>query len=355
MLICSVQPTRSHTSETFIRAITTRLPEQVRVLRGPKALGGWFGRDLVAHAADLRNRCAGMDAMFCADDCYSRALRRLRPDVVLAQYGTLGAMVQEACRGLGIPLVTYFRGYDATKAHVIQQYLPSYLRLFQTAAAVVAVAPTIRDSLICLGCDEDKIEVNPSGADCEMFHGGRPESSREVFLCVGRFVPKKAPQLTLRAFAAAWKYRPSIRLQMIGDGPLLAPTRQLAESLGVDRVVRFLGARPQPSVARSMRAARAFLQHSVVAPDGDSEGTPVSVMEASACGLPVIATRHAGINDVVIHQETGLLGEEGDVVSMARHILMLAEQPALAGRLGRAGRSRATRIVLGGAQHSATA
>jgi glycosyltransferase involved in cell wall biosynthesis len=87
-----------------------------------------------------------------------------------------------------------------------------------------------------------------------------------------------------------------------------------------------------------MRGAQAFVQHSVVAPDGDSEGTPVSVIEAGACGLPVVATRHGGIPDVVIDGETGLLVDEGDVAGMAERMQRLLKEPHTAGLLGKRAR-----------------
>jgi glycosyltransferase involved in cell wall biosynthesis len=90
-----------------------------------------------------------------------------------------------------------------------------------------------------------------------------------------------------------------------------------------------------------MQRARAFVQHSVTAPDGDSEGTPVAIIEAQMSGLPVVSTRHAGIPDVVIDGETGFLVNEGDVAGMGRMMARLASQPALAARLGESARRRA--------------
>jgi glycosyltransferase involved in cell wall biosynthesis len=74
------------------------------------------------------------------------------------------------------------------------------------------------------------------------------------------------------------------------------------------------------------------------AADGDSEGTPVAVLEASACGLPVVSTRHGGIIDAVIDGTSGFLVEEGDVEAMAEHMLRLVRDPGLAATLGAAGR-----------------
>jgi glycosyltransferase involved in cell wall biosynthesis len=88
----------------------------------------------------------------------------------------------------------------------------------------------------------------------------------------------------------------------------------------------------------AMQQARAFVQHSITTHDGDSEGTPVAILEAGASGLPVVSTRHAGIQDAVIHEKTGLLVAEGDIHAMAEHMTRLAKDPQLAADLGKAGR-----------------
>jgi glycosyltransferase involved in cell wall biosynthesis len=74
------------------------------------------------------------------------------------------------------------------------------------------------------------------------------------------------------------------------------------------------------------------------AEDGDSEGTPVAVLEASSCGLPVVSTKHAGIVEAVVNGTGGFLVEEGDVDKMADHLLRLVRDPELAARMGAAGR-----------------
>jgi len=125
---------------------------------------------------------------------------------------------------------------------------------------------------------------------------------------------------------------------MVGEGPLLADAKVLVEQLDLGQRIRFLGVRSQVEVAALMRQARVFVQHSLVAPDGDSEGNPVAVMEAQLSGLPVVATRHAGIPEVVIDGETGVLVEEGDVRGMSVAIERLLQDPALCTQLGAAGR-----------------
>lgn len=280
---------------------------------------------------------------FASTRSYLRTFEKLRPQAVVAQYGPIGVTVLDACRAMKIPLIVFFRGNDATCRGVVDPLRSEYQRLFEEAHWLVAVAPTIRDALVRLGAPAKKIVVQPSGAECSKFSGAQPADAAEHFLSVGRFVPKKAPFRVIEAFALAHQHRSSISLTMIGEGPLLAETQQLVRVMGLESAVRFLGGQPHEKVADEMRRARALLQHSVVAPDGDSEGTPVSVMEAGASGLPVIGTRHAGIPDIVLHQETGLLVDEHDVQAMANAIVLLADQPKLAGTLGAAARDRVTR------------
>jgi glycosyltransferase involved in cell wall biosynthesis len=122
---------------------------------------------------------------------------------------------------------------------------------------------------------------------------------------------------------------------MIGDGDLLESSRQIVRALGISENVEFAGPLTPADVAATMRNARAFVQHSLRTTDGDSEGTPVALLEAGACGLPVVSTRHAGIKDVVCEGETGFLVDEGDIDSMAEYMIRLAENPGLAAGLGR--------------------
>jgi glycosyltransferase involved in cell wall biosynthesis len=207
--------------------------------------------------------------------------------------------------------------------------------MFAQVAAVIAVSRVMERQLLSLGCPRAKLIYNPCGADCNRFLGADPAGAPPHFVALGRMVEKKAPYLTLAAFARVLDENPLVRLRMIGTGDLLGVCRDLATGLSIDHAVTFLGPQRPEEVQEVMRNARAFVQHSITASDGDSEGTPVGVLEAGAAGLPVVSTRHAGILDVVIEGETGLLVDERDVTGMARQMAALAENPAFAAELGR--------------------
>jgi colanic acid/amylovoran biosynthesis glycosyltransferase len=101
----------------------------------------------------------------------------------------------------------------------------------------------------------------------------------------------------------------------------------LVRELGMSNAVRIVGAGTREEVARSMRAAHLVVAPSVTADDGDMEGIPVALMEAMASGVPVVATRHSGIPELVCHGVSGVLVPERDVKALAAAIQQLVERP----------------------------
>lgn len=350
MNLCLIHLDRDEPSETFIRAHAARLPCRVAVVHGtadrplflddvPLTASSAPGRgSRLARRAVLRVAGADMLAARYTPE-YRAALRRSRADVALAEFGPVGVQTMDACRVERVPLVVHFHGYDASSKVVVAHHGRSYRRLFAEAAALVAPSEALRLRLLSLGAPPDKTRTSANGVDCTRFVPGHPEHAGPVFVAVGRLVAKKAPQLTIEAFARVLESHPTARLRFIGDGPLRAQCEKLARSW-CGKAVDFLWAQPHEVVVRELQAARAFVQHSVVAPDGDMEGMPVSVIEAGASGLPVVSTRHSGIADIVLDGETGFLVDEGDVDAMAARMADLVERPELAGVLGRAARRR---------------
>ena len=122
-----------------------------------------------------------------------------------------------------------------------------------------------------------------------------------------------------------------IGLVLIGAGPLEGKLREQARGL---QQVSFAGWLPNPEVRRRMRGALAVCVPSETAADGDSEGLPSVILEAMAEGVPVVATRHAGIAEAVEDGRTGLLVPEGDPRALADALARLAAQPEWRRALG---------------------
>jgi colanic acid/amylovoran biosynthesis glycosyltransferase len=339
VIVCNNRP---KPSETFVQAHIDRFAAGLPLVHGWSPMAGSHRvLPLVERLVfKVRRMVLGESPAVQTTAGYLRAFRRMRPDVVLAEFGDVGVRVMEACARLDIPLVVHFHGYDASRTDVIDSLRDAYRHLFAQAAAVIAVSSPMVQTLVDLGCPRHTLHHIPCGVDCSRFRDATPATSPPVFVAVGRLIEKKGPLATIVAFAEVARRVPEARLRLIGDGSLRPACEQLRHQLGLDHAVTLLGVRPPDSVAQELRSARAFVQHSLRAVNGDSEGTPVAVMEAGASGLPIVATRHGGIPDVVVDGETGLLVDEGDAAGMGRAMLALAEDPARAARLGLAGRLR---------------
>lgn len=344
MKLCIAHPNKGAYSETFIRDHIALLPFDVT---GVYARWGNVPRfqtsddaPLASFGARLRRKLtpsASTDMEVdrkLAQAAFGRWLGRSGMDVVMSEYGIVGADIVDACNAHNVPLVVHFHGYDAHSVEVLEEYGARYEHLFKHAQAFIAVSKHMREHLISLGAPPEKTHWNPCGVVTSVFNESKPAEAPPVFVSVGRFVDKKAPHLAILSFRKVWEACPDARLVMIGDGPLLDACTQLVKALGMEQCVELLGSCPHDVVAERMKGARAFVQHSVTTTYGDSEGTPVAVLEAGASGIPVVATAHTGICDVVKDGESGFLVEECDIDGMASHLIRLAEDPALAGEVG---------------------
>ena len=343
--LCVISPRRDVYSQTFVRAHRERLPANIKSLYIPDYES--FSTDdgpllKPVMAARLKRAIVRKMAKLDRSDFERRAVQqflvRNKVDAVLAEFGSASTLILDACKGIQMPLIAHFHGHDAFRRTELENFGPRYPELFRYASAIIAVSRDMQGKLIKLGAPETKLHLNPYGVDPSLFCGSDPLNSPPTFVAVGRFVNIKAPHLTLLAFREVLAEVPEARLVMIGDGPLWDACYQMVRSFGISGSVELQGIRSHSEVAAVMQRARAFVQHSVTANDGDSEGAPNAVLEAGASGLPVVSTRHAGIKEAVIEMKTGLLVDEGDTSGMAQHMIRLAKDSALAASLGKAAR-----------------
>ena len=139
-------------------------------------------------------------------------------------------------------------------------------------------------------------------------------------LAVGRLDPIKGFPHLIDACGILARHGIDFTCRIVGEGPLRDQlTRQIA-SLGLQQQVQLLGARKQEEVRELLNTAALFVLPSVVTPQGDRDGIPVALMEAMACGAPVVSTRVSGIPELVTDGVCGLLAEAGDAADLARCI-----------------------------------
>jgi colanic acid/amylovoran biosynthesis glycosyltransferase len=320
-----ISPNRSQYSETFIRA-HIELVSQVVVYAD-----GYFPTSI---SVDRGESWCDLPKTDDPESALIESWKANNVQVVLAEYGLSGVEVMNACKTANLPLVVHFHGFDAYRDDVLRDYGDRYLELFEYASKIIVVSKAMRDQLLYLKCPSEKIEWLPYGVDTELFSPPESQVERHHFVACGRFVPKKSPLSTIRAFAKVVEIHPNVLLTFIGDGELLHEAIALSKELNLDGNVIFKGVLTSQEVAYEFRKHSIFVQHSVVSAQNDSEGTPLSILEAAASELAIVATRHGGISDVIESGKNGFLVEEGDIEGMAQRMLQLLENHEIRTQFG---------------------
>lgn len=256
---------------------------------------------------------------------------------LLAEFGSTGCTFLPICRKLGIRLVVNFHGHDATvmpRRWVIRH---AYRNLNKYADAFVCGSRHFLEVLVNLGFNKEKIHVVSCGIELDQFDLG-VDKDPDLIVAVGRFVEKKAPHLTIQAFQKVLEKCPNARLEMIGDGPLMNTCREMIRNEYLEEKVILHGAKSHEFVKQKLAIASLFVQHSVVAPNGDTESQGISLLEAMASEAPVISTRHNGFVETVQEGVTGYLVDERDVSGMAKRMIQVLNDGQLRDKMGKAGR-----------------
>jgi colanic acid/amylovoran biosynthesis glycosyltransferase len=239
-----------------------------------------------------------------------------------------------------LPLVTSFLGPEAS--WVPRRRPHAYDRLFAEGDLFLASSESTRKRLLELGCPDERLRVHHPGVDLERIpyteHTPAEDGAVRILL-VGRLVERKGLAYALQAFANVHRYQRQATLTIIGDGPERQATEGLLRELNLGPAVRLLGAQPRDAVLREMERAHLYIQPSVTAGDGDEEGIPVALIEAMASGLPVVATWHAGIPEIVADGRSGYLVSERNSHALAERLRHLVEHPEKWDSFGRAGRA----------------
>ncbi|MFO0951490.1 MAG: glycosyltransferase [Isosphaeraceae bacterium] len=213
---------------------------------------------------------------------------------------------------------------------------PHILKLMAAASRwadrVVCVADDGARHSLAEGFAPSRVMTVWNGIDLTRFAYQGPTPGGPA-VAVGRLAPEKDHATLVRAAAIAAGSEPAFRVEIAGDGPCGEELRGLAAELGVGEVVRFLG-RVDDVPGLLGRSGQLVLPSRM-------EGVSLTLLEAMARGLPVVATSVGGNPEVVAEGETGLLVPPGDPAALARAMLAVWRDPALARVFGRAGRARA--------------
>ena len=229
--------------------------------------------------------------------------------------------------------------YSFTMHGPAEFYEPKYWRVdekVRRAKFVACISKFARSQAMVFAPQEHwgKLHVVHCGVSPELFTPVRHEGPGARLLFVGRLAAVKGLPMLLDAVARLAKERPGLTLRVAGDGPDRSKLEVQAKRLGIARNVEFLGYQSQAQVRGLLQQTDAFVMASF------AEGVPVVLMEAMAAGVPVVATRIAGVPELVDDCASGYLVPPGDVAALADKVALLLDDAEMRNRFGAAGRAK---------------
>jgi len=252
--------------------------------------------------------------------------------VIHAHFGYTGFQALSVKEKTGLPLITTFYGQDISEYPKYSHWTKNYAILFKIGEKFLVEGPFMKKQLIKIGCTKEKIAIQRIAImqDKYPFHTRKPKTKKEpvrILFC-GTFREKKGLEYALKAVAKAYTRFPNLEFRIIGDGKLRPRILRLIKIYEMSKYTRLLGYQQHQSMINEMDRSDIFISPSVRAKNGDSEGgAPTTILEAQACGLPVLSTYHADIPNIVIPGKSALLAPERDVETLSNNLMtLLTEQ-----------------------------
>ncbi|MGY1529471.1 glycosyltransferase family 4 protein [Luteimonas sp. A649] len=247
-------------------------------------------------------------------------LRRERYDLLFASWGYPDAVGTARLAGtLGLPYVVKVHGSDLNVQANYRLRRPQIAAALRGARAVVTVSSALADKARALGAAKDRVHLLYNGVDGACFRPGDQATARDALglqsdarlvLYVGNLKQSKGCLDLLEAFPAVLARHPRARLAFVGSGPAGPVLERRARQLGVADRVQLAGARPHEELPAWMQAA------DLLSLPSHNEGVPNVVLEAMACGLPVVASDVGGIPEV-LPAHAGVLVPAHDPAALA--------------------------------------
>ncbi len=267
-----------------------------------------------------------------------------KPDVVHCYYGHKAVKYLWMLQAAGYPYVISFHGVDVVKFVGEKGYLEKLRIAFGEAQLVMARSTSLLERLAELGCPRDKLRLNrtpiPFG-DIESCERHPPTDGDWKLVQACRLIPKKGIFTVLDALPQVIKKWPKLKYYLAGVGPSRDEIAEAVRVRGLSENVELLGWLDQSQLQQIYRESHLFLHPSQLTQENDQEGVPNSMLEAMACGLPVVATLHGGIPEAVSHGSDGFLVPERSPDELAAALIELMEDP---GKLAEFSRNAAVSV-----------
>lgn len=263
--------------------------------------------------------------------------------------GFIGAVVSWLCR---VPLMVALRGSDIfiSKQNPVFKWMARWT--LKRARMVTSVTPAFFPDLEDFGVLKEKIRLVPNGSHPNLFpvpplsrlselrqQLSIPEANVIIF-ALGRIVLKKGFDFLIQALSLVKEKIPNVTLVIGGDGTDLHRLKIMAKEFNVSESIRFPGTINREDVPAYFHVCDIFTLPAVFDPKGNVDGCPNVILEAMACGKPVVASNISGIPVVVKDGETGILVEEKNVTQLAEALIVLLTDTPKRERFGCAGKQR---------------
>jgi len=277
-------------------------------------------------------------AVFPETVLYAREMRALQVDHIHAHFvwvAGISAGVISDLTGLSFSTCPHAFGLFARNRRDVRVQL-------ENADTIVTISEYNREQIASLSQElaARPISVVHCGVEIDRYvpTTRQDDGQRPTILAVGGLVEKKGYQYLIEACAILAERGLDFSCEIVGSGPLRRELESLAERLGLGSRLWLLGALSHDDVVKLYARADLFALACVVASDGDRDGIPVALMEAMACGLPVVSTHVSGIPELVRDGKTGLCVPQRDADALANALARLIKDPQLRDRLGRGAR-----------------
>jgi colanic acid/amylovoran biosynthesis glycosyltransferase len=246
-----------------------------------------------------------------------------------------------------LPHIVSTYGADIWKLGVTKEWQRKYKELFSVADCFLVEGNAMKRRMVELGCSPHKIQVQHLGIDLNKIKYVPRELSKDKTvrcLMAGRATEKKGMGYGLEAFANIARHNPKVTLTIMTWGEsaykkrLIASLKNLAQERGVADRITWYGLQPYDEYIRVTESSHIFMTPSIVAANGDAEGgCPVTAIELSAAGMPIVGFAHCDIPEVVLDGITGYLAPEKDVPALTRQLERVINEPDTWKHMGAAG------------------
>ncbi|MFT3883494.1 MAG: glycosyltransferase family 4 protein [Gemmatales bacterium] len=261
---------------------------------------------------------------------FEKHVNEFKPDIVFTQWAYPdGWAAVKLAHAAGLPVVLQVLGSDVLLLHEHPGRKAGTLEALKEADGIWAVSQDLARNLKQLGVAASRIRVIYDGVDPKVFHSGDQQDARrrvgldsekKVILFVGNLAPVKALDKLLQACEQLKSEGIDFHAALIGQGELKEALEQQRQGLSCRDQIKFYGSMPQETLPDWYRAADVFVLPSY------SEGVPNVLLEASACGLPYVASNVGGIPEIA-ERGNGTLVPSGDVPALAAAIRQTLSQP----------------------------